>query len=250
MAEIFNIQLETDLSEFDSTVTDGGDLSQAVAAALAASSGGLSCLIDDTNSIYGQKNFTELTSVAYRFRFYVDPNSLTMAGSDDFQICRILNSSNGRCQAWLRYDGSSYEIRARVIDDSLTWNATSNYDISDAEHYVEIQVQYATSDVASDGTLTLWIDGAQQELITGLDIYDISKPDNARLGAVSDIDAGTSGTLYLDEFVFRDDTTVIGPVAYAGFFGLDTAAHVWLSAVTTGTTVPVIMHHRQQQGQS
>ncbi|NIV35549.1 MAG: hypothetical protein GWN58_40675, partial [Anaerolineae bacterium] len=33
--------------------------------------------------------------------------------------------------------------------------------------------------------------------------------------AIAGIDAGTSGTIYLDEFVFRDDATEIGAVSAA-----------------------------------
>lgn len=214
MAELFNIRHETDLSEYTSTVTDSGDLSQSGAAALAGTSGGMSALIDGTGAIYGERTFSQVTSGTYRFRFYIDPNNLTMAGADTFQVCRILDSSSGRCQVWLRYDGSNYEIRARVQEDDTTWTATNNYDISNAEHYVEVRVVYAASGVASDGTLDLWIDGVLQQQKTGLDIYDTTQPDNGRLGAVSDLNVGTSGTLYLDEFVFRDDGTLIG--AYSG----------------------------------
>ena len=41
MSEILNIQMESDLSEWTSTVTDGGDLSQAAGAALGGTSGGM-----------------------------------------------------------------------------------------------------------------------------------------------------------------------------------------------------------------
>ena len=46
----------------------------------------------------------------------------------------------------------------------------------------------------------------------GLDLYARSKPDRAQLGAINGIDASTRGTLYLDEFVLRNDATEIGPV--------------------------------------
>ena len=56
MSEIINIHLESDLSEFTSTVTDSGDLYWSADAALAGTSGGMACLIDDTTSIYGQSD--------------------------------------------------------------------------------------------------------------------------------------------------------------------------------------------------
>lgn len=211
MAEIFNIRHETDLSEYTSTVTDGGDLSQSAAAALASSNGGLSCLVDDTNAIYGQKDFTQLTNTEYRFRFYIDPNNMTVAGA--FVICRLRDATTTRCYVSFTYDSGNYRIRAIVKKDDFAYSSTSYYNVTDAEHYVEVLVEYASGAAANDGTLTLWIDGSQQEQVTNLDIYDISKPDVAQLGPCSALDAGTSGTLYLDEFVLRDDDTQIGPVS-------------------------------------
>jgi len=217
LGEVFNIRHETDLSEYDSTVVDGGDLSQDAAAALGGTSGGLKCVLDDTNVIYGHKDFVQLAGTAYRYRFYVDPNGLTMANWDNFMLCALRDGGSTRSDVFLQRDNAShYEIAAFVLDDTSTWQSTSYYDVTDAEHYVEILVQYASSDIASDGSLTLWIDGAQQEQVGSLDIYDVSQPQDADLGAVFGIDAGTSGTFYLDELVLRDDNTEIGPYSAGG----------------------------------
>lgn len=213
MGEVFNIRHETDLSEYTSTQTDSGDLSQSESAALAGSAGGLLCTIDDQNAIYGEKTFTELSNGAYRFRFYVDPNGLTMASADGFVCAWLLNGSSNRALIIFHYDGSNYDVFLRVYDDAVSTNDTAYYDISDSEHYIECRITYASSAEASDGTAELFIDGVSQEELTGLDLYDLSEPDKARLGACYGVDVGTSGTLYLDEFVLRDDATEIGPVS-------------------------------------
>ena len=215
MAETFNIELEADLSEFTSTVTDSGDLSQSAAAALAGTSGGLLCLIDDQASIYGQKDFVQLAGASYRLRFYIDPNGLAMANGDDFQVCRLTDGVSSRLQVWLRYDGASHEMRSRIFDDNGTWTATSNYNITDEPHYIEVLVTYATGGAANDGIMALWIDDLLQQQIATLDLFSTGQPDEAKLGAVSNLDAGTSGTFYLDEFVLRDDDTEIGAVGGA-----------------------------------
>jgi hypothetical protein len=212
MAEIFNIQHETDLSEYDSTITDGGDLSQSGAAALAGTSGGMSVLIDDTTAIYGSKDFTTITSTKYRFRFYIDPNSLAGLSSGNYVTVSSIRSSAGDCSLiFVKYDSgeSKYYCYVRYRDDGGTWYNTSNALFTDAAHYIEALVEYASSDVASDGIVTLWVDGSQEAQDTGIDIYDLAKPDEGRLGAYQ-VSAGVSGTLYLDEFVFRDDDTEIG----------------------------------------
>ncbi len=103
-----------------------------------------------------------------------------------------------------------------LYDDNLSSQTLGPYDISDAEHYVEVLVTYASGPSANDGVMTLWVDGSQQGTDTTLDLYNTTKPNEARLGAVVGIDSGTSGTFYLDEFVLRDDDTEIGPVSGGG----------------------------------
>src|SRR5512138_1958397 len=134
MSNIISISMPSDLSEWTSTVTDLGDLSWAAGAGLAGTSGGMSCLIDDTTAIYGQKTITADTSGRVRARFYIDPNALTMGASDGFMCL------------WLGNSGSATLIRVNLIagykfqlvtfrDDGTTNTITSgNY--TDVPHYV------------------------------------------------------------------------------------------------------------------
>jgi len=107
-----------------------------------------------------------------------------------------------------------YQIRAALADDLSVWANTNWFNVSDAPHYIEVDWRAATSDGANDGGLTLWIDGTQQADLTGVD-NDTWRVDRARLGALSAIDAGTSGTYYLDVFESRR-STYIGPMAQGG----------------------------------
>jgi len=222
MPEIFNINHETgDLSQYNSTVTDSGDLSVTEAAALAGTYG-MQVQINDIGGIYGHKDFAQLTSAVYRYRIYIDPNDLEIASGDSFRVAIVYDGGADRSQITLKHDGSNYQVRANVIDDSSNWNNTSYYDITNEAHYIEVLVEYASGAGENDGRLTLWIDGAQQEQKGNLDVYSVTKPQDARLGAVAGLDASTSGTLYLDEFVLRDDDTEIGPEgpsAYEGSVG-------------------------------
>ena len=80
----FSADLETgDLSQFDNTTTDGGDLS-ADAAATKDGSYGLQAVIDDTNSLYGRFNFNNKSQI--RGGFWLNPNSVTMGGGEGFSI--------------------------------------------------------------------------------------------------------------------------------------------------------------------
>lgn len=217
MAGLFNIQLEADLSEFDSTVTDGGDLSQSAAAALAGTSGGLSLLIDDTTYIYGRKNITLSTSYL-RFRFYIDINSLTMADGDNFRVVSINCSASPWLLTYISLirSGAAYLIQVVANADNGAGRVLASVVVSDAEHYIEVMVKKASSDSANDGEIHWWIDGVFQSSRTDLDSYDgWSVVNSARLGAHS-LDAGTTGTFYLDEFKANDDGGEIGAVVAGG----------------------------------
>lgn len=213
MSEILNIDHEAgDLSEYSSTVTDGGDLSVASGAALASTNEGLSVLIDDTTSIYGRADYTQLgVRSDCRYRFYLDPNSLTMSDTDFHVICRTLNGTSQRTQVqfgWLTASG--FRIRAMATDDGGTNQATSWVNISDAEQYVEVLIQYASGVSADDGVVRLWVDGSQVADRTDVDLYTRNSSDSLRLGAVANVDAGTSGTYYLDQLILNDDGGEIG----------------------------------------
>lgn len=212
MSEIFNIQMESDLSEWTSETDADGDLNQGAAGGLRETAGGMILTIDDTTAMYCEKTFTTLANGVYRAGFYLDPNGMTIGNGDDFRVMVLTASGGAQCAGVeLGYDGSSFEVQAFAREDDDTENATSFYDISDAEHKIEIVVTYAASDVSSDATLDLYIDGALQEQVSGLDIYDRNEPGIARLGCVGNLDAGTSGTLYLDEFILRDDDSPLWP---------------------------------------
>ena len=136
MAQILDIDLETgDLSQFDSTTTDGGRLSWAAAAALTGTTGGLSCQIDsDMDPIYGTNTFTTFSSHSHRYRVYLRPNSLGMSSGDLITVVDLAQTGHDTqsyCQ--LYYNGSDYQVRARVRNDAGTWQNTSYYDIEDKE---------------------------------------------------------------------------------------------------------------------
>jgi hypothetical protein len=117
----------------------------------------------------------------------------------------------------LRNDGGGYHVTSQIV-------------LSDAPHYIEVLVAYASSAVASDATLTIWIDGVQADQVTGIDLYDRSKPDTVLLGVVT-VASGTSGTIYLDELVLRDDDTEIGEVVLSGGFPAAVVNHPRLGGV-------------------
>ncbi|HET9909551.1 MAG TPA: DNRLRE domain-containing protein [Anaerolineales bacterium] len=174
----------------------------------------MQALLDDANGLYVTDD-TPNAEPRYRARFYLDPNSLTMANNDAFFLFRgFQGTSTDILRVELRYSSSAYQIRAALMDDASTWVNTNWFNLTDAAHYMEVDWKAATSAGANNGYLTLWIDGTQSADLTSVD-NDTWSIDRARLGALTGIDAGTSGTFYLDAFESRR-SSYIGPMAFGG----------------------------------
>ena len=212
MAVIVNIDHSTnDFSQWTSTVEDGGDLSVSAAAAQAGSAYGMSALLDDTTAIYGSINLG-LTTNSVRYRFYIDPNSFTLPTTKAFYACTLITGGSGYLYLQFRFlSGTGYQLRLRMYNDgragivSTAWHV-----ISDAPHYVEIVANRATSNVASDATCELFIDGVSKESLSGIDLFDNWPYDSLRLGITSAPSGVPSGTVYFDQLIVNDDGSPIG----------------------------------------
>jgi hypothetical protein len=209
---LLHIRHEQDLSEYDSVVLDK-DLGQSGSAGLAGTGGGLQITIDDRSILYGTENFARPTGSAYRFRHYVDPNALSMPSATQISLAQLRGSGSSGLFTRLRYTAASgYQLYVRYVDDNGLWRSTFMAPISDAEHYIEVLVEFATSASAGNGRITCWVDGVQVDQDTGLDLYDSARrPYQLRAGAVWVSSSSISGALYLDEFVLRADAAAIGP---------------------------------------
>ena len=196
------------LSALTSNANDLGDLSVSTSAALVGTKG-LQAVIDDINSIYVTDD-TPNAEPRYRARFYFDPNSIVMGSGDTHFIFRgYSGTSTIVLRVQFRFSSGTYQLRAGLVGDGSTWANSSWLTISDAPHAIEMDWRAATGVGANNGSLTLWIDGTQQALLTGVD-NDTRRIDRARLGAVSGIDTGTHGTYYFDSFESHRQT-FIGP---------------------------------------
>jgi RHS repeat-associated protein len=196
------------LGAWSSSATDGGNLSVSAAGALVGSYG-LQALINDTNVLYARDD-TPNAETRYRARFYFDPNSISLPSGGTHIIFAGFNSGNTQAfRVEFANNGGIYQVRAGARLDGLTTGFTysSWYTISDAAHYIEIDWQASSAAGQNNGYLTLWLDGAQQQNVTGLD-NDTRRVDYAELGA-GNLPSGTSGTEYFDAFESRR-TSYIG----------------------------------------
>ncbi len=201
-----------DLTKWTTAVTDGGDLSVGSTAALHGSYG-LSVYINDTGAKYVQDNTPTNTSI-YRFRFYINPNGLVMANNDLFTLMKVTGNPSASQNLWINFlytTVAGYKIQVYAKKDDTTSLVTSNYVLSNTLHYIEINWKAATSAGANDGFMSLYIDDPNTpvETLSNID-NDTLNIQKFYFGAVAGLDAGTSGTFYLDDFASNNDGSEIG----------------------------------------
>lgn len=223
MAELLDVSHEIgDLSEYDSTVTDSGDLSVDRAAKLgpAASAFGLKCVVDDTTAIYGAKNVSPPASNQIRWRFYIDPNTMTIPEAANFPVVNLRGGALTVAGVWLGYTAAGgYSILVGVRDDEGAWDKWLGDAITDAEHYVEVHLVRESGDGNDDGVLQVWIDGVSKGSLATVDNWaTFALMSAVWMGALAVIPATTDGTLYLDELCANDDGSEIGVVVRAPRF--------------------------------
>ena len=155
-------------------------------------------MLDDHRSIYVVDD-TPAAETAYQVRFYLDPNGLSMIGSNPHVLLLALDASGSDVfRAELRSHRGDYQVRAVVLRDhgqvATPWTT-----LTDAPLFLEIGWRAASSMAIHDGALRWWIDGDLKGKKTNLD-NDSRRIDSVRWGAVRGVGA-TRGTFYLDAFV-------------------------------------------------
>lgn len=216
----------------NSNLSSGGFVANTVSALKGTY--GIEVTVDSSSDVYGTlEDATNLTELSVEFLF--DPNGLTMANGDVFTLMQARGSGSGGVafRINLSKTGSNYEISAAHINDSGSGSATNAVVISDAPHSVRVHWKASTGPGNNDGELTLFIDEVRIEKRTGLD-SDGHDVDDIRFGAMG-VDAGTSGTFYLDEM--RWDATIGNVIE--GQFGGHIGKYVWLIADTDNQYAPL-----------
>jgi hypothetical protein len=202
-----------DLSEFDTTVTDSGDLS---AHADAAKNGtyGMRAVLDDATTIYGQFTFANKSEL--RLGFWFNPNgfdlvdTITIAGGG-----ASIGSADYRIR--LKYYATpQLVVFAGATNDAATYDYTSEVNISDDWHWIEVHMQRSSGPGNDDGFVKLWVDTVDETPdaeLTGRD-DDTQDFDFVNVGATS-LTAPITETIYFDDIRANDTGTAIGPTSGA-----------------------------------
>jgi hypothetical protein len=189
----------------------GGDLQATAAAALGSTSRGMDALVDDVAGLYVVDD-TPADEPRYRARFYFDTNGFDPGEAVGHQRTRVFIAFSQAPQrrvaaVVLRRVGGVYAVMVRTRLDTNQQVDTGFFTISDGPHAIELDLTAATSADTQDGSLEVWVDGAQVAHLTGLD-NNLAAADFVRMGALS-VKSGATGTLYFDEFESRR-TSYIG----------------------------------------
>lgn len=195
-----------DMSQWNDSTTNGGDLSVTAGAALHGGYG-LSSLINDTNDQLVQQTFSDAKT--FRCRFYFDPNSLSMTSGDQVVLLVTYNSS-WEANFLLKYGNNSgtYSLSINERTDNAWSTYLGSYTLTDEPHLIEILWTASTGPGNNNGTLYLWVDGSLKGSKTDID-NDTGATKYVQLGT-KEKDSGTSGTLYFDDWAVNTTGEFIG----------------------------------------
>jgi len=210
---------EGDFSDHDSMVNAGGDISINGASTLV---GTYSAALDATSAVgadaYGVNSFTVSTN-EIRYRIYFKLSSdFAMGTAESFALASIRSTfvaSNRVSELVIRESSGSIWLWAYIQNDIDNTDVTGDVElVLNTDYYAEVRVQRASTSTSADGYTQLILNGTPVAgVVADSDNYDnFPTISGSRLGGTS-LDAGTSGTIYWDDFILRDDDTEIGPAA-------------------------------------
>lgn len=196
-----------DLSEYDSTVEVGaGTVAATMAAAMNGTVYGLeasvSALNDEAQAI---KNISTPTGSQFTLSFYFDPNSIAIPDVNppfsgaDVEVMHVLNSSGVLIGFIEMANDSGFKIRLAFDDDNSTRQFSSEADLSDEAHLIEVVFNKATTAVSNDGSILLKVDGTTETSLTNVDYFNQYVAIAKIAFGMNGVDAGISGSCYYDE---------------------------------------------------
>jgi hypothetical protein len=208
-ASIFSDGFESgDFSAWSNSSTDGGDLYVDASAAMVGNYG-MAALIDDGTGIYLWDD-TPSNLTRYRARFWFDPNSVTMSNGGKLTLITAYSGSF-RLLYNLKFVYSStsgYSINLGIKDDNDVVQFTDDATITDAPHWIEIDVSNSSASDSNNGYAIIYVDDVQKASVNNVDNYDNTL--DIILFGVAGVYLETSGTVYFDQYN-ADTNTYLGP---------------------------------------
>ncbi len=210
---------------------NGADISISTAAALGGGSEnqwGLKVIIDDTAADYLiSDDWPDQTEVRGRMEFQLSAD-FAMANSDLWYPFYFSKPSLSTALSYIKFNSAWSGPRLGVmgrLDSGGVGQADGSTNLSlNTKYRIEMHAQAATGAGQNDGFVKLYLNGSLEAEVTGLD-NDTIIFDRFYAGCISP-DAGTSGTVYLDNITVTDSAEEIGDyvgpaVPTAGLFRME-----------------------------
>jgi hypothetical protein len=210
----------------------GNGLSVTSSAALVGDRG-LAVNISDSSPRY-LVDTTPAAEAHYRARFYFDPNSLPMGQGESHYIFLGRSGAGTSFMLLFRYLDGTYYLLGYALDDVLGYRNTAYYPLLDDVNFIEIEWVKASATTSTEGAFRMWINGSLKQALTALGNSSQAIIE-AWLGPSGEIDTGTSGTYYFDDFVSNRESYIGGLIV--GFSADVTSGDAPLAVQFTGTVL-------------
>lgn len=184
-----------------SAVSGGGSLSFSDKGAVE----GAWALAASTNGSSGAVAYVQdqspLNESRYRARFYLDLDALTLPAPNKHYVFIARSSSAPVLRLVLQGSGVGKSVLLHAAKDDGSFAASGAFALAGSTA-LEVEWKAASGAGANNGYASLWVAGNLVATLTGLD-NDLQRVEMASLGAVSGVDAGTTGPHRIDAFESR-----------------------------------------------
>ena len=200
-----------DFPWFDEFVGTRANFDIIATAALEGDWGGAFTLDGAGTEISGVDNLPN-AETTFALEFMLDPNSLTMTHIDTFRFINAPSPGPGSFAfiADFRKSGAEYRFQVKGRNDAGALEALDDVVLVDGPNLIRIEWEAASAPGANDGIIEVFLEGVSQDSITTLD-NDQHNITSIQFGPSSGIDAGTSGTFYIDRYRWDD---ALAPTTY------------------------------------
>ena len=230
---------EGDTSEFDSVT---GTVTVDTGSALVGTYGANVSHAGDGADHHGNVTGLVIGTDRIRFRIYYEDVSLAMTAGDNAELVSInadgtVSGNTEACRLVYQDVGGTESLNFWAENDAGSTDTTGSVSRPAGPAYIECLLIRASSAVASDGYAEMWLNGVSQGSNSAIDNYDtFATIDGVRLGGDSG-DAGTTGVIRFDDFILRDDDTLIGPAPAGADLVVDDLSQANTVTVPTLTQV-------------
>lgn len=216
MGDVFRAYHVGGLQEWPTlSIGSGQSLTQTNAPKLGGVPGDLRITLANQNAVYVEKIVTWPTNpTSFRFRVYYDFSGLTMAEGNQFEWLHVRSATNNHqiIGGSLNYASGVLQHRIYSYEDAEASFDSAIIAINNQRSWLEFACTLASSSSADDGTLYVYEEEALIYSRTSYQQYtSILEGPKLRVGGVSGMDAGTSGTLDFGKIILASGSNIIGP---------------------------------------